>query len=310
MIIRLMQFINNFYKDAQENSCHTQGTPELGAYCSFGYFDAFQTSITSKIENRRNDIWNILKDATLEQLDETCSRRNLICGIKDDNKDITFWVEAKNCLFLFITMIRLKNPYENIESLENSVGIINNESDAIAYYSNDHCELVVAKFCNNYKIGVEHVMNLRREMSVLKMYTIFSVREDILANATNCDQINKEERINCRLTSVVKSQAEAEKFIEKLYNLLSNNGQDQEMSVTQYNTFGGSDMLIDIHNVIFAKILECYSTKQKGLLTHFNNDYSEAFYNIETEFLLREGAKKYGADQEISERPECIECNM
>ena len=85
---------------------------------------------------------------------------------------------------------------------------------------------------------------------------------------------------------MVKDYKEAEKFKLELEQHMSNrNG--RKIKIHKFETFGEYDWLMEINSISICSMFECY--KMKNLLTHSNNIYNKAFFNIESEILVEEG---------------------
>lgn len=63
--------------------------------------------------------------------------------------------------------------------------------------------------------------------------------------------------------------------------------ESEPVAVCKFETFGGFDWLLEADHVSLCVLLELYKTKK--LLTHANTTYSEAFFTVESEILVKEG---------------------
>ncbi len=73
---------------------------------------------------------------------------------------------------------------------------------------------------------------------------------------------------------------EVETYIEILQNTLELNAVDENLKIKHFYALGGRDIVIDIPKVSLKKLLRCY--KMGELLTHTNNFYKKAFFNVES----------------------------
>lgn len=144
MKIRVIQLINNFFKD--ENGRNVDREKALGTYCTFGYFDALQVDEGRTFDGtEENLIWNKIEEVVVGTLDGTSSRRNLICIAEEEEKDEQFWNHAKEYPYLFISLIRIRRDAEAMKAMYCVVNEMKMDDTAIAYYSYNHSELVIAK---------------------------------------------------------------------------------------------------------------------------------------------------------------------
>lgn len=281
MRIRLLQLANNFYKDKKIDDIKGM----KGNYCGFGYYDAINVEQVCEVTQDRKDIWNALQEAACKHFNGNRNWRTLVCGILDNDLDVEFWDSASSKLFVFITMIRinaddnasytmLKTIVEDINKPINNSGV---KRDKIAYYSNDHCQVVIVKCCDNFCEGFNDVIAIQKVLDVVSMHTIFGAQEGMLENEAVIKQMVSDERVNARLTMVVKQRGAFENFKEQLCELIT----ESECKIITYNTLGASDYVLDIENVSLAKFLSFYN--MGSVLTVGDKDYFEAVYHIETE---------------------------
>ena len=102
MKIRIIQLINNFYRDGK-NCPDEKRTEALGTYCTFGYFDALEVKTGQFIQNLKDSaMWREINDLTLGTLDGSFRRRNLICITNNDAKDTEFWEQKDDFPYLFV----------------------------------------------------------------------------------------------------------------------------------------------------------------------------------------------------------------
>lgn len=296
MKLRVIQLINNFFRDAD---CSDENREKaLGTYFTFGYFDALQVAEGKDFsETEENLIYKELDALAVETLDGTCSRRNLVCIADNKDKDKTFWELAEQYPYLFVSLIRLRHDAGSMENMDRVIADSENDSTAIAYYSYNHSELVIVKLENCYNNGMKFVLGLRRQLNTLNMYSIFSVREDMLKSKNKLfDKIEKEE-VSVRLRIMIKNDQKISNFLQKLENILFQdetrvNENSPEKEFVKYYTLGSYDLTVEIERVEMYKLLLCYG--MGSLLTHTNEFFGEAVYNIETEILVKGERLKNG----------------
>lgn len=290
MKIRIIQLINNFFKDGDR--CEGQDKEKaLGTYCTFGYFDALQVKESKfPLEAEEDIIWKGIDEVAVNTLDGTCSRRNLICIAEDEEKDKQFWDSSEQYPYLFVSLIRVKHSNEAMEVMHRIIDDIKEQDMVISYYSYNHSELVIAKVDNYYYNGIDFVLSLRKELDILNIYSIFSVRENVLKSEEGLKTIQREQ-IDVRLHLMIKSDDKVNDFLqtlwEELYKEKIQSGMlEKKEHFSKYYTLGSGDMLLEIKQMEMQKLLSCYSMGK--LLTHTNSKFCGAVYNIETEILTKE----------------------
>lgn len=291
MRTRIIRLINNFYYDNWEIE-ETKREKPLGQYCVFGYFDALDV-IEVPGDDTNIGIWKKLSSLSQEYLDDNHNRRNLICITEDDETDKRFWENKDNFRFLFITLIRVKDMPS--EKLMKAICQMNSSCkddtyDCCAYLSYDHCEAVIVRESNQYSVGLNKVKELRDEFGAFKMYTIFAVNERLLQNSDTIINTIVDEQIDIRLHCIVKDFNLARAYIQDLKNNLIKKSKNQLSDFKEYETLGSSDWIIEVNDISLSTILEYY--KMGGLLTHTNSKYEKAFFNIESQILLKTGVNR------------------
>lgn len=280
MKVRIIQLINNFYIDQDQNSDAAQdqnSRRQLGEYCSFGYFDAVCIEESQSVKNiKESAIWEKINQTVCDAFDAFCSRRNLICIIDNAQKDQEFWEDAKKYPYIFISLVRTKHREETTKKIKKIVQIINADKTAIAYYSYNHSEIIIVKLESTYTNGLCFVLDKRKKIDLLNMYSIFSVRENMLNNANNINN----EKIEVRLHIMVKDDELIQTYLEKLVDQIGIiNG-----NYKTYNTLGSCDLLFEIKEIDLKNLLPCYA--MGNILTHSNSFFQKAVFNIETEFIV------------------------
>lgn len=98
------------------------------------------------------------------------------------------------------------------------------------------------------------------------MYSIFSVREEVLKAKAELPNKIASEEVGVRLRIMIKKDREMGAFLQELWEILFKD----EMQ----------------------KLLSCYS--MGSLLTHTNEQFGKAVYNIETEILIKGAYIEHG----------------
>lgn len=278
MIVRVIQMVNNIFKD--ETGCG-EGDKEkpLGEYCVFGYFDAMSIGQPRSMDKDVRT-WEILGNEDVNGLNSYCTKKNIICISSSEEKEKDFWEKSEVYPLLFVSTIRL-NDEESNKTIHTTVEQLNNFDKCIVYYSFEHSELVVINMEEQYTKGVESVCKIYDYFKVLNIYTIFSVKESMLSSE---GQENKviDENVKCRLRAVIKDENSVNSFLKDLKAELFGSVKSKD-NIHVYNALGNMDILIELNDVSFCKLLSCY--RMGALLTHTNPKYDEAFYNVETEIL-------------------------
>lgn len=290
MKIRVIQLINNYFKD--KNDINENREKALGEYCTFGYFDAMQVEDGRELyDTEENLIWKNIDEIAVSTLNGTCNRRNLVCIVDDENKDTKFWSRAKEIPYLFISLIRIRHDSESMKNVPEIIVEMQNDETSMLYYSYNHSELIVAKLAKSYCEGMKFVLEKRKQFNALNMYSIFSVRENILKSETMLQKKIVQEEVKVRLRLMIKSEQEVKAFLQKIRKVLfedkiQKKEPGEKESFEMFHTLGSSDMVVEIENVEMSKLLSCYG--MGNLLTHTNEEFEKAVYNIETEILVRD----------------------
>lgn len=278
--IRILLLKNNLYQDAGVTSDNA-----LGKYCVLGYFDAFDISDEREVNLATLDTWGYLGEKTSEQ-DSNMNCRMLVCVTEQQEKDREFWTNRTDSL-VFITMVRLGEGGLAAEG-DGILEQLTEMPKRMGYLSYDHSEIIVVTKTNQYSDGMKSVRELRNICNAVKTYTVFGIKEEVLESYETIKKCVKDERVCCRLRCMVKNYEKLESFIKILEKyIIERNADPEEIGIRQFEMFGGYDWLIEFDNISICSFLELYKTKE--LLTHVNEEYSETFYNIESEILIGEG---------------------
>lgn len=281
MKIRIIQLINNFYRDRY--SSWKAGSEAFGEYCAFGYFDALHSELFES-EESGDVIRDALNGITVKTLDGTCSRRNLVCVVDDPAQDVVFWSDNDKKPMLFMTIVRLEKDQENTGSLKKKIREMSDGEHTMAYCTNELNELLVVRRGNSYSHGIKKLLDLQKVLPVFKMYSIFAVLEDTLESVDRiCSQV-EDEIVDCRLRASVKNSDKSGSGISTFLERVKQGFHKYKPQISVYNTLGSADVLIEINGVSICEMLSFY--RMGNLMTHSDIDYHERFFNIETEFIV------------------------
>lgn len=295
MNVRFLELKNNFFTKEPIREEEVNPDKPLGQFCVLGYFDAISQHELSE----DNQIWDQRNIIQLKEHTPLISRRILQCMIPKDKRmsqfEKKFWETAEDDdskPLYFITLIRMNcDPSTAIKKHY----FLSDEIDSIAYYSYDHSSLTVVFRAYSYTEGIRRLHNIYANAgsySIFKMYSIFSVLESALDKGVeSLSQRLKLEYINCHLNCFVKDYIEADRCIKEMINFFREGSCDKtrkshyekgKLTVNVYDQLGSSDMLVEINHVALCEMLSFY--KHKGIFTHLNSTFQNAFYNIETAF--------------------------
>lgn len=276
--IRILQLKNNFYWDSGGT-----GRNALGKYCVLGYFDAMDITDAVKVEVTEFNTWKQLGELTSER-DNRLSCRTLVCVTEQLDKDEKFWGDASR-MFYFITMVRINKTASVEDKWREIEDKLPESENHINYMSYDHSEIIVATKTNTYSEGIKSVKKIRSVCEAVKTYTVFAVKESALESYETIQGRLTEEKVCCRLHCMVRDYAKAEAFRKKLEEHFTERN-DRIIKIRKFETFGGYDWLLEIDDVSIRSVFECY--KMGEVLTHSNQDYKEAFFNVESEILTEQ----------------------
>ena len=286
MRIRTIQMISNTYeyliKDSQTVS---------GKYCVFGPFDAMNIEDSTRqwdAQENRRDIRDYTRGMTLSHCDGKSNRNDIICVFPEpEEKEEQEFIDKMNMApYLFLSFLLLDHGDQSgSEKIKSELNNINNLGDCRAYLTFGKNEIILLHYCNSYTKGMRKMLHNHTYFSLSKASTIFSVREDALDIQTSFHkQVDYEEMVSCRFRGVMKNTGDSEKYIWKLKKNIQNDLKNSD-DFRWYDVIGGTDKLIEIDNYPLEKLLPLY--KKGNLLTHSNKDYFQAWYNIETEIMVK-----------------------
>lgn len=292
MKVKMIQLINNYYRDDGIDE-KSPDTP-MGSYSCFGYYDALRIEDIAEADSQKaNSIYKMSNRVDMKTLDGTCNRHNLTCICSDDEKDDNFWKLAGIYPYLFLIMIRIdRDETENIHLLSDSISELNCNPHTICYSTYEQqSEVIVLRLADSYFEGVNYIKSLDHYFNILKTYSIFSVKQDILKSSDNIINIVQRENVRVFLRAVIKSKNGIDEFLRKLSEELKIN--DVGVEYTSYTTLGSTDLTIELESVSIQKLLFCY--RVNGILNHTNSCFARAFYNLESELLPVKEKKNCGS---------------
>lgn len=288
MKIRVIQLMNNFFRD--ENGTILNKEKALGTYCTFGYFDALQVEESRVFpETEESIIWENIEKVAVNTLDGTCNRRNLVCMTDEDEKDETFWEKANQYPYLFISLIRMRHGREDMETMNRVMEKLSKSKTVIAYFCYNHSELVLAKLEDSYIEGMKFVLSMREKLKSLNIHSIFSVREEMIRSEEMLRNKIKDEEVAVQWRLMLKKDQEINGFLQCLWETLfadkiQEKTKGKKECFEKYHTLGSNDMMVRTDRIGMRRLLACYSMGR--LLTHTNDQFAKAVYNIQTEILV------------------------
>lgn len=297
MRARIIQMINNFYREGEDKRVMPDAGSDtaLGEYCCLGHFDALHIEMVEWDGSKEGqNIRNKINDIIAKRYNGCYNIRNVVCITGEDDKDGQFWEEAAKMPYLFISLIRLKpegetqTEAERMEKRRELITRFNRPDHVMAYYTYDHSEIVVIRCGKSYVREFREILSMYDEMDILKVYSVFAVKESELGDCGNIEN----EIIDCRLNIAIKNQSKVDEYEKQLEDFLRDGDVPEQFNMKRYHTLGNSDCLIEISQVPIRQMLRCY--RMGSLLTHTNKYYYSALFNVETQFLLME-KKKDGA---------------
>lgn len=277
MILRMIQIINNFYRDNTN-----QSNESLGEYCAFGCYDALHICDRAEYGKENNhSIREIINDSVMNaKTDWKCNSYFIPCITKDEKTDEDFWKNAETLPFLFFSLLRTKKTEASTDNNNKKLKPKDSTDPVMTYLTTEHSELAVFYATDSYSRGMKYISDLNRMENILKKYTIFATREDALNKNTEIyEKMKNEEIVECQLDAVVKNWRKVDSFIARLKEELNINNDIIKKRIL----LGSKDISIRIPKVNLKDLLCLY--KMGSLLTHSNKEFGDTFFNIETQFL-------------------------
>lgn len=279
-MIRFIKLFNHYPDDdvAKDDNNTTNNKP-LGVYCAFGYHDAISVSVPEEIKDSYSICDNKSQSVT-DHVDGTYTIEALSCLFSSTyaKKEESFWNLEDSLQYRFITVIRIGEDVQK-EKIQKVIDDYNSKSDVMVYYSLEHCELLTVIRTDSYVAGMERVKEICGNFSTSKSFTIFAIPEEALKSKDNFNTENVDVLLKCS----IKNYECAEQYFKELIKILQKH--NDNFSFDNYDIFGEYDIIIIIKDIQLGEILPLYSMGE--ILTHSNEEYKKAFYNIETSFICR-----------------------
>lgn len=279
-MIRLFQFKNNFLSESKK---------KLEAeYSVIGYFDGLDMKTDKEMEvGEKNRILSDPSYAFIEKNpDEMCDYFNIV-GLREKD-DTKFWEMQEEAL-VFISCIRFVKKSNNLSKI---IENIEKTYNAICFTTLDNSDLIICLRTKSYIKGHEAIENYHMviqtcdpENNLQKGFSVLAIQQLIL-DALAQDMILgiKEERLHCVLRGVIKNWSNINVFLVKLKDKLKI--KDTEENIERlgiYGLLGSEDITIILREICSIDLFKLYA--DNGLMTHNNDVYSDAFYNVRTEIL-------------------------
>lgn len=279
MSITIFQLMNNYYQDNIETKRGTQAK-----YSTFGYFDGLIINHVSNINNsieEQNIEFNIsINNLIVAQYDAVCNRRNIVCYTDDEEKSKTFWKNSEQALYLFLSLVRIN--IKEKKDIEEIIEDINKKTDMLCVYSYNHNELALIYYNNKYYDGMVSGIDMCNKIQgEKKVYTISSFNEEIIKEGRRLENTTENELVAIQFKCSVKDYSKLSDFISELGKEIGKKPIDFQI----YDVFGNDDVLIEIEEVCMINLLKCYLAD--GILNHSNKNYSDCFYNVESQIIKR-----------------------
>ncbi len=296
MKIRVIEMMNHYYR---EKPIGEGGVSELGRFCALGYHDAIDVDLKEENIENAEDIkegdfgedgakaWNASGHVVMSALNGEYAIKNVVCAYCDEEteKEKAFWVKDVRFPFFFFSVIRISEQTKNVREVMKEE---NKKKDCMRYYCYEHNEIMAVFKTNSYSKGMERVKELYEIFTPLKIHSIFAVEEYVLSDGNKLKKII-DENVDVRWHVVMKDREKAKEFFDRLKKDVVHKG-----AFEIYDTLGSEDLLVEMNGCKLTNLLPLYATGNR--LTHVNQEYSSAFYNIETTILV--GRKSEEAQDE------------
>lgn len=294
MDLKVIEMLNN-YPDGY--SADLRIKPSLGRFCVLGYYDGLNVKLNFGEEDDSDTIiseWKCKNSTVIPHLTGTGKITSLCVQLCDapqtggnseklKEKEFTLWDENHELPLLTVSMIRTKKT----EDASELFSVVNERSNMIAYYSYEHCELIIVFRSKSYRDVIATIRWLYETKLVLKIYSVLAIAEKLIDDPQELKTRMEPEDICVRMNASMRDRDKMEQFLEKLRDAFGQYQYREGFKIEKYDLLGDDDLLIEINHVPLESILPLYADRK--LLNHGNKDYSDAFYNVETKFLLPSG---------------------
>lgn len=288
--------MNSFYRDKAEGDFEVSGE-----YCCLGYFDALNVNLIGTFEN---EVAGNMREKVYEQIIKTvdgkCSQKNIICVTEKEQQDAEFWEKKEQMPYLFVTMMHVQqdtddsmdqtkafaeyggNGQETFADDESKkekslVECVNESKDSIAYYTYDHCEVVIAHYDKSYEEGVKFIFKLLEDKRVYKLYSTFCILQGLVEDKDKLVAMIDKENVTCLLRVSLKDFKEYKTFLIELKKKFQNRNKENKTKAEVGET-------IENKNAANAELSETIENKAV-----VNAELSEM---VENEMLIRTETSK------------------
>lgn len=281
MYQRKIQLISNIYKGKSED----KDIEALGEYCVFGPFDA----LSFEEEEQGTDEPAYYDDK--DKIREKCRCFHITCVSDEDDKEKQFFKRAALFPFLFVSFFvasELGNGNYDInadhQDIRNKIRIVNLQNpNCRICFSYEKYSFILFHLCNQYKEGLKKILEIEQLFPKAKSSTVFAVREDALDTQNELYEAIRDDKVGVRLQGIMTDKSRADDYLSKLGKMIMGFSKPAER-IAWYDTLGSADILVEIDGVFLKEVLPLY--KSGSFLTHMCHDYQNAWYNIETKFII------------------------
>lgn len=276
MKIRIIELMNHY----SEERSMADNEP-LGRFCAFGYHDAIDLNIQNG-ENEQMSSWDMMEQLAVEKLNGKFTMQLLACAYdkKCEKEEKKFWEENREYPYYFFIVMRVESLNDHDRHLMNEIN--QDKEDIMLYFSYEHCEIMAVCRSGTYKEGLDKLMEMKQSFRTNKTYSVFAMEEELLKNTEFWKARECQEKVNVRLSATIKARDKVGPFLQMLRERIGKTGELDELRV--YDILGDADLLIEADDVDLKDLLPLYAMGE--LLTHTNDHYKKAFYNIESRFLV------------------------
>ena len=284
MIVRLFSFKNTFLSDNPE--------PVDARYNIIGYFDGMDVSMMQlDADNLQNQIRYIgdpfgtkLIESSLKNSPEMNYDLYHIIGFHTET-DNYFW--SSSCPFTLITSLKFRVPPSD---LLQSIREAEKDTNVLIYTTLDSSDVLICIHCSYIHQAYSKLLSIEylfsgdglapNQGNFLKGYSHIAVSQSYIERiASSPETAEDADFVDVQFRANGKNQYHLETFRQALAHAL-----DKPITeLREYGIFGSDDYSILALEVSERKLLRLYA--RGGLLTHGNQNYTDAFFNVRTEIL-------------------------
>lgn len=284
-MIRVFEFENSYIGE--------NGQAVDAEYNLFGYFDGL--TMRKFHDNLIDDFYTQFQALQLKRLEKKCDYFDIVGFCVDEIYDEEFWRKGGEP-YIFISCVRLKKPSGKLTEI---IFKLESRYNGIGYTSVDNSDFIFCIRRENYVDGYKclkeyfsYIKSIDVTNDIEKLFSVVAISQallDILNHKEkgrwNTEDIQnaqiefsmlKEEKISCSLRALIKNIDKTKDFVDALKKNLQTDIQD-------FVIVGSEDLQLELHGISSLEFLSLYGFK--GLLTHDDSTYSNAFYNIKTEIF-------------------------